>query len=178
MLASSIPIVKNNLMHQPIKCYLSAVQHLQITAGMDDPFREMITVLEYILKCIKGEQAWSGPAGSSRTCQPPHSLKQPQPLVGKQVDPWPDRSLILQNVNSIYYGWATLLQITSTIPENCSNSKAYSSKTNASQIVILEITTRCKSWVVSTLHSGFMAFKHVQFLIRFPLPFLAHTHSL
>ena len=49
------------LKHQTIKCYLSAVRHAQIEAGLHDPFYNTdLSRLEYVLKGIKREQASKG----------------------------------------------------------------------------------------------------------------------
>ena len=48
---------KDNLKHQTIKTYLSAVRHMHIVAGKGDPFKEDMPLLEYTMRGIKGDQA-------------------------------------------------------------------------------------------------------------------------
>ena len=48
---------KDNLKHQTIKTYLSAVRHMDIVAGKGDPFKEDMPLLEYTMRGIKGDQA-------------------------------------------------------------------------------------------------------------------------
>ena len=50
-------LAKDNLKHQTIKTYLSAVRHINIVAGEGDPFKEDMPLLEYTVRGIKGDQA-------------------------------------------------------------------------------------------------------------------------
>ena len=51
-------VAKQGLKHQTIKCYLSAVRHLQISNGFKDPFTgEHMPKLDYVLRGIKKHQA-------------------------------------------------------------------------------------------------------------------------
>ena len=50
-------LAQEGLAHQTIKRYLSAVQHLQISGGLPDPFQQAQPKLEYTLKGIKSTQA-------------------------------------------------------------------------------------------------------------------------
>ena len=50
-------LAKDNLKHQTIKTYLSAVRHMHIVAGKGDPFKEDMPLLEYTIRGIKGDQA-------------------------------------------------------------------------------------------------------------------------
>ena len=51
--------------HRSIKCYLSAVRHLQIAAMGSEPGISSMISLGYILQGIKGVQAGSGPRPSA-----------------------------------------------------------------------------------------------------------------
>ena len=48
------------LKYQSVKCYLSAVRHLQITDGFTDPFRSDMPRLDYVMKGIKRVQGENG----------------------------------------------------------------------------------------------------------------------
>lgn len=48
------------LKHQSIKCYLSAVRHLQITQGFSDPFKAEMPRLDYVMRGIKRSQGEDG----------------------------------------------------------------------------------------------------------------------
>ena len=48
------------LKHQTIKCYLSAVRHLHITEGHNDPFKVDLPRLHYVLRGIKRSQGEEG----------------------------------------------------------------------------------------------------------------------
>ena len=43
-------LAKDNLKHQTIKTYLSAVRHMHIVAGKGDPFKEDMPLLEYTMR--------------------------------------------------------------------------------------------------------------------------------
>lgn len=53
-------LAKDNLKHQTIKTYLSAVRHMHIVAGKGDPFKEDMPLLEYTMRGIKSDQARNG----------------------------------------------------------------------------------------------------------------------
>ena len=55
-------LAHENLKHQTIKTYLSAVRNLQITAGHGDPFQQSLPLLEYVLRGIKSDQAKKSPS--------------------------------------------------------------------------------------------------------------------
>ena len=58
-------LAKQDLKHQSIKCYLSALRHLQIEAGLGDPYAPgAFPRLEYVLKGVK--QTPSGQARPAR----------------------------------------------------------------------------------------------------------------
>ena len=48
------------LKYQSVKCYLSAVRHLQITDGFTDPYRSDMPRLNYVMKGIKRVQGENG----------------------------------------------------------------------------------------------------------------------
>ena len=50
-------LAQSNLKHQSIKCYLSAIRHLQIMPSESDPFKEQKPLFEYVVWGIKSEQA-------------------------------------------------------------------------------------------------------------------------
>ena len=51
-------IAKKGLKHQTIKCYLSAIRHLQISNGFSDPFAgDPLPRLDYVMRGIKKHQA-------------------------------------------------------------------------------------------------------------------------
>ena len=62
-------LAKEGLAHQTMKCYLSAVRHLQISGGFPDPFQQALPKLEYTLKGVKSTQA-KDPNRHSRTRLP------------------------------------------------------------------------------------------------------------
>ena len=55
-------LAHENVKHQTIKTYLSAVRNLQITAGHGDPFQQSMPLLEYVLRGIKSDQAKKSPS--------------------------------------------------------------------------------------------------------------------
>ena len=55
-------LAHENLKHQTIKTYLSAVRNLQITAEHGDPFQQSLPLLEYVLRGIKSDQAKKSPS--------------------------------------------------------------------------------------------------------------------
>ena len=63
-------LARSGLRHQTIKCYLSAIRHLQIQHGKGDPFIASMPKLEQVVKGIKSHQARQGPGASSRTRLP------------------------------------------------------------------------------------------------------------
>lgn len=72
-------LAREGLKHQTIKCYLSAIRHLQISASMPDPFRNAnFPYLEYVLKGIKKTQAMAGPRQDPRLPITPAILRQLQ----------------------------------------------------------------------------------------------------
>ena len=51
-------VAKQGLKHQMIKCYLSAIRHLQISSGLNDPFAgDPWPRLDYVMRGIKKHQA-------------------------------------------------------------------------------------------------------------------------
>ena len=62
--AFTASLAHNNLKHQSIKTYLSAVRNLQIITGQGDPFHQPLPLLEYVLRGIKSEQAKKSPSPS------------------------------------------------------------------------------------------------------------------
>ena len=50
----------SKLKHVSIKCYLSAIRHLQITEGYSDPFKSEMPRLDYVMKGIKRTQGELG----------------------------------------------------------------------------------------------------------------------
>lgn len=51
-------LADNGVKHSSIKCYLSAIRHLQISAGLSDPFANAsFPRLDYVLKGIKRSQS-------------------------------------------------------------------------------------------------------------------------
>ena len=53
-------LAKNAIVHNPIKSYLSAVRHLQISFGFADPFMASMSHLEQILRGIEVNQDQQG----------------------------------------------------------------------------------------------------------------------
>ena len=78
-------LARSGLRHQTIKCYLSAVRHLQIEHGRGDPFLASMPKLEQVVKGIKGHQAKQGSQGS-RTRLPvtPEVLKKIRSALSQQ----------------------------------------------------------------------------------------------
>ena len=70
--------MKDNLKHQTIKTYLSAVRHMHIVAGKGDSFREDMPLLEYTMRGIKGDQARN--SESDRRPNPPNEMLSALPL--------------------------------------------------------------------------------------------------
>ena len=57
-LCSFVAFVANSgLAHQTVKCYLSAIRHLQIKSGMGDPQISAMPKLEHVLWVIKKEHS-------------------------------------------------------------------------------------------------------------------------
>ena len=50
-------LADSSLTHQTIKCYLSAIRHLQISSNMGDPHISCMPKLEHVLRGIKNEQS-------------------------------------------------------------------------------------------------------------------------
>ena len=61
-------LAMEKLKHRSIKTYLSAVRHLQIGAGLPDPFGVSVSMprLEYVLKGVKRAQAEDGAVSRER----------------------------------------------------------------------------------------------------------------
>ena len=57
-------LANSGLAHQTIKCYLSAVKHLQIESGMGDPSMSSMPKLEHVLRGIKRELSKKTHAGN------------------------------------------------------------------------------------------------------------------
>ncbi len=67
LVAFAASVANEGLKHQTIKCYLSALRHMQITARLPDPFHAAsFPYLEYVLKGIKKAQAKQAPAQRPR----------------------------------------------------------------------------------------------------------------
>ena len=69
-------LADEKLRHRSIKTYMSAVRHMQIRAGLPDPFGATVQMprLEYVLRGIKQKEAENG--ANNRECLPimPHIL--------------------------------------------------------------------------------------------------------
>ena len=50
-------VANSGLPHQTIKCYLSAIRHLQIESGRGDPQISTMPELEHVLRGIKKEHS-------------------------------------------------------------------------------------------------------------------------
>ena len=53
-------LANSSLKHQSIKCYLSGIRLLQISAGLDDPFTHTMPRLKLVLRGVKRHQAECG----------------------------------------------------------------------------------------------------------------------
>ena len=71
-------LADEKLKHRSIKTYMSAVRHLQISAGFPDPFAASIQMprLEYVLRGIKRCEAEKGENGRERLPITSHILRQ------------------------------------------------------------------------------------------------------
>ena len=67
-------LASSGLAHQTIKCYLSAVKHLQIESGMGDPSMSNMPKLEYVLRGIKRELSKKRHASKPRLPMTPNIL--------------------------------------------------------------------------------------------------------
>ena len=59
-------LAHQKLKHSPIKVYLSAIRHMQIASGLDDPIAAHWPRLEYVFKGIKHDQAEKGTKSTPR----------------------------------------------------------------------------------------------------------------
>ena len=59
-------LANSSLKHQTIKCYLSGVRHLQISAGQQDPFTLPMPHLKLVLRGIKRHQSELGSTSKVR----------------------------------------------------------------------------------------------------------------
>ena len=68
ILCSFVSVLANQgLKHQTVKCYLSAVRHLQVSQGFAEPFQGVsMPRLEYVLRSIKKHQARNSKGGATR----------------------------------------------------------------------------------------------------------------
>ncbi len=70
-------MAQEGLKHRTIKCYLSALRHLQIASRLPDPFHAAsFPFLEYVLKGIKKAQACQGPQQRPRLPITPAIMRQ------------------------------------------------------------------------------------------------------
>ncbi len=77
LVAFSASMAQERLKHRTIKCYLSALRHLQIASRLPDPFHAAsFPFLEYVLKGIKKAQARQGPQQRPRLPITPAILRQ------------------------------------------------------------------------------------------------------
>ena len=67
-------LADSNLTHQTIKCYLSAVRHLQIAMNKGDPHISSMPKLEHVLRGIKKEQSKKHTPAKSRLPITPNIL--------------------------------------------------------------------------------------------------------
>ena len=67
-------VAKSGLSHQTIKCYLSAIRHLQIELGGGDPHISTMPVLEHVLRGIKKEHSKKSPMSKTRLPMTPNIL--------------------------------------------------------------------------------------------------------
>ena len=67
-------LADSGLAHQTIKCYLSAVKHLQIESGMGDPSMNSMPRLEHVLRGIKRELSKKTHTTKPRLPMPPNIL--------------------------------------------------------------------------------------------------------
>ena len=65
----------SSLKHQTIKCYLSGVRHLQISAGLPDPFTLPMPHLKLVLRGIKHHQSEIGSTAKARLPITPQILR-------------------------------------------------------------------------------------------------------
>ena len=68
-------LATDKLKHRSIKTYLSAVRHLQISAGFPDPSVQM-PCLEYVMRGVKRAESESGGGGREWLPITPHILRQ------------------------------------------------------------------------------------------------------
>ena len=68
-------LANSSLKHQTIKCYLSGVRHLQISAGLPDPFTLPMPHLKLVLRGIKRHQSQIASTTKARLPITPHILR-------------------------------------------------------------------------------------------------------
>ena len=81
-------LVQEGLKHRTVKSYLSAVRHLHIEEGEEDPFQAPLNRLHYVLRGVKKTESERGGGSRERLPITPHVLRQIKAVwSAKATDP-------------------------------------------------------------------------------------------